>query len=78
MIAANNPRVFQIKVLLRPVRTAPMAINQPLFSGATSGAPVFSCSLERTWLGREGSPSKHILEHQGQARHWLLSPAAEL
>ena len=62
MIAANNPRVFQIKVLLRPVRTAPVAINQPLFSGSTSRAPILSCSPERIWLGEGG---KSLLAHCG-------------
>ena len=54
--------MFQIKVLLRPVRTAPVAINQPLFSGATSRAPILSCSPERIWLGEGG---KSLLAHCG-------------
>ena len=48
--------------MLRPVRTAPVAINQPLFSGATSRAPILSCSPERIWLGEGG---KSLLAHCG-------------
>lgn len=36
--------MLQIKVLLKPFRTASVAINQPLFSSPTSRTPVFSPS----------------------------------